>query len=73
MAATPAEIISLAKEIHGHFRACCKCSKLGRLSQTPHERAMHNTHDHGWVACRQKAYFLRRAVHTLKMRKRCPF
>jgi hypothetical protein len=70
-APTPEQIIVCAKEIHGHYRAAFKALHQGG-TQFVDGTGCKNEHDHGWSHCRDKAYFLRRAVRTLKVRNAEP-
>lgn len=73
----PSEIIALAKEIHGHYRAAFKAIEHASLKQIKQANKRGRfiiqgkcRHDHGWSKCHKKAYFLRRACRTLVEKRR---
>lgn len=55
MIPSPKLIIATAIELHKTYRAANK-------ALYPGGPCAGGAHDHGWVACRRKAYFLKRAV-----------
>lgn len=58
-------ILEFAKELHANYRAAFKA--LHKYDVCSY--ACRDQHDHGWVRCHKKAYFIRRAKHVLKGRE----